>query len=206
VPQAAALGARRLRAYIKDMTIALRPCCVMLVAALLLGTAGPTRADQNDPTLDALFQGLAGAKNALEAEEFEQRIWQVWVNSGQAIVDNAMERGLTAMNNGAYATSLKYFNDVVSLAPGLAEGWNKRATVFYLLGRYPESVRDIQRTLELEPRHFGALSGLGMIYMEMGQKKAAIRAMQKALAINPHMEALRHQLNELQAEVQGKPI
>lgn len=188
------------------MTVRLRPCYALLLAALLLVATPSARADQNDPNLDALFDGLAGAKNALEAEAFEQRIWQVWVNSGQALVDNAMERGLTAMNNGAYDTSLKYFNDVVHLAPKMAEGWNKRATVYYLMGKYPESVLDIQRTLELEPRHFGALSGLGMIYMEMGQKKAAIRAMQKALAINPHMDAIRQQMNELQAEVQGKPI
>ena len=203
----AALGGGRPQAYICHMTFALRLCPAFLLSALLLAAAAaPARADQNDPNLDALFEGLASARSAEEAEAFEHRIWRVWINSGQALVDNAMERGLTAMQNGAYDTSLKYFNDVISLAPKLAEGWNKRATVYYMMGRYPESVLDIQRTLELEPRHFGALSGLGLIYMEMGQKKAAIRAMEKALAIHPHMEAIRQQLQELRTAVSGKPI
>ena len=176
---------------------------VLLTALISMSPAG---ADQNDPALDPLFDALAAAKNADEANQIEKRIWQAWTISGQALVDNAMERAVIAMHKGAHDTALKYLNDVISLAPNHAEGWNKRATVFYLMGQYPQSVVDIHRTLELEPRHFGALSGLGLIYMEMGRKKAAIRAMEKALAINPHMEALKSQLQDLKTQVSGKPI
>ncbi|PIW30805.1 MAG: hypothetical protein COW30_01380 [Rhodospirillales bacterium CG15_BIG_FIL_POST_REV_8_21_14_020_66_15] len=175
----------------------------LLAAAL---TASQALADQSDPVLDALFDALAATKSPEQAQEIEKRIWQTWAVTGKELVDSAMARGVIAMNNGAYATSLKYFNDVISLAPDHAEAWNKRATVYFLMGRYPESVLDIQRTLELEPRHFGALSGLGLIYAEMGRNKAAIRAMEKALAINPHMDTIRSQLQELKIQVSGKPI
>jgi len=175
-----------------------------LVAAAL--AVPQARADQTDPVLDSLFEALTATKNPEEAHQIETRIWQTWAVTGQELVDSAMARGVIAMNKGAYDTSLKYFNDVISLAPQHAEGWNKRATVNFLMGKYPESVLDIQRTLELEPRHFGALSGLGLIYAEMGRKKAAIRAMEKALAINPHMDAIRGQLQDLKTEVSGKPI
>lgn len=176
-----------------------------LVLAVMLGIS-PAGAGQNDPVLDALFDALTQAKGPDEAHQIETRIWQTWAVSGQELVDSAMARGVIAMNKGAFDTSLKYFNDVISLAPEHAEGWNKRATVYYLKGQYPESVLDIHRTLELEPRHFGALSGLGLIYKEMGRKKAAIRAMEKALAINPHMDAIKSQLDDLKTEVSGKPI
>ena len=175
----------------------------LLAAALAVPQA---RADQTDPVLDALFEALTATKNPEEAHQIETRIWQTWAVTGQELVDSAMARGVIAMNRGAFGTSLKYFNDVVRLAPDHAEGWNKRATVHFLMGKFSESVVDIQRTLELEPRHFGALSGLGIIYSELGQKKAAIRAMEKALTINPHMEAIRAQLRELKTKVGGKPI
>lgn len=180
----------------------------LLIAGFLAAvlTLPQARADQNDPVLDALFDALAATKSPAEAHQIETRIWQTWAVTGQELVDSAMARGVIAMNKGAYDTSLKYFNDVISLAPKHAEAWNKRATVNFLLGKYPESVLDIQRTLELEPRHFGALSGLGLIYAEMGRKKAAIRAMEKALAINPHMDAIRTQLQDLKTAVSGKPI
>jgi tetratricopeptide (TPR) repeat protein len=177
------------------------------VLAVAIAVAVPqARADEKDQVLDALFEALLAAKNAEQAGEIEKRIWQTWTVTGQALVDNAMERAVIAMNKGAHETALKYLNDVISLAPEHAEAWNKRATVYFLMDRYSESVLDIQRTLELEPRHFGALSGLGLIYAEMGRKKAAIRAMEKALAINPHMETIRSQLQDLKTQVSGKPI
>ncbi len=178
----------------------------VLVAGALWAAAPGVRADQTDPVLDALFAALTATKNPAEAAEIEKRIWQTWAVTGQELVDSAMARGVIAMNKGAFETALKYFNDVLSLAPEHAEGWNKRATVYFLLGNYPESVLDIQRTLELEPRHFGALSGLGLIYAEMGKKKAAIGAMEQALEINPHLDAIKVQLEELKTEVSGKPI
>ena len=167
---------------------------------------GAAKADQKDPVLDALFAALTATENAEEAQAIERRIWQTWTITGQELVDNAMARGVIALNKGAFETAVKYFNDVISLSPEHAEAWNKRATAYYMMGRYPDAVLDIQRTLELEPRHFGALSGLGLIYADMGRDKDAIRVMEKALAINPHMDTIRSQVEELQAKVSGKPI
>ncbi|MEK9671745.1 MAG: tetratricopeptide repeat protein [Rhodospirillaceae bacterium] len=179
---------------------------LVLIAVVAAFAAGPARADQNDPNLDQLFDRLYQTKNTAEAQAIEGQIWQIWVLSGQELVNSAMARGVIAMNRGAFDASLKYFNDVVRLSPQHAEGWNKRATVHFMMGNYPESVVDIQRTLKLEPRHFGALSGLGIIYSEMGKKKAAIRAWEKALAINPLMDTIKGQLEELKTAVDGKPI
>lgn len=177
-----------------------------LSALLILAGMLPAWADQKDPKLGPMLERLATTKSSAEAEVLESQIWQTWVFRGEELVDSAMARGVIAMNRGAYGASLKYFNDVVRLAPDHAEGWNKRATVHFLMGNFSESVVDIQRTLELEPRHFGALSGLGIIYMEMGRKKAAIRAMEQALTINPHMDAIKAQLRELKTSVGGEPI
>jgi tetratricopeptide (TPR) repeat protein len=173
---------------------------------LFVFALGPVLADQKDPRLDAWFNRLAKTTDAAEAEQIIDKIWHTWITNGEELVDSAMSRGLIAMNQGAYETSLKHFTDVISLAPGHAEGWNKRATVHFLMGNYSESVADIHRTLELEPRHFGALSGLGMIYHELGKDKAAIRVMEKALKINPHLETLQENLRELKTKVEGKPI
>ncbi len=179
---------------------------VLAAAIAMPAQSGPARADQNDPRLDDLFEQLSRSANVQEARAIEAQIWQFWVVSGEELVDSAMARGVIAMNRGAFEASLKYFNDVVSLAPEHAEGWNKRATAHFLMGNFPQSVVDIHKVLELEPRHFGALSGLGLIYMEMGRKEAAIRAMEQALAIHPHMEGIKTQLRDLKAAVDGKPI
>jgi tetratricopeptide (TPR) repeat protein len=90
--------------------------------------------------------------------------------------------------------------------PSFAEGWNKRATVYYLMGDFKASVGDIEHTLELEPRHFGALSGLGLIYMNMGKDQAALRAFRKTLEINPHLPAIRERADELAKKLKGEPI
>jgi tetratricopeptide (TPR) repeat protein len=94
----------------------------------------------------------------------------------------------------------------VRLDPNFAEGWNKRATVYYMMGDFDASVADIQKTLTLEPRHFGALSGLGLIYDALDKPAAAVKVWQKALEINPHMQSIRHRIEEIQAEEKGKGI
>ena len=91
----------------------------------------------------------------------------------------------------------------MALEPDFAEAWNKRATVHYLMGDYVASVHDIQQTLALERRHFGALSGLGMIYEAIGRPSAALRSFEAALAINPHLDATRQRIEELRRELEG---
>ena len=105
------------------------------------------------------------------------------------------------MNKGDLDSAIAEFDALVSVAPNFAEGWNKRATALYLAGRYTESVRDIQRTLALEPRHFGALSGLGTIYLIIANDRGALDAFEAVLALNPHLEGVRRQVESLRNDL-----
>ncbi len=181
---------------------------LFLFALLLVGPALPASglADQNNDALDDLFGRLKVSTNALEAAAIEGLIWKVWIHRGVAEVDQNMTLGIVAMGEGDFEGSLSYFDRVVRGDPGFAEGWNKRATVYYLMGKFDASVQDIRKTLALEPRHFGALSGLGLIYDALGKQAAAVKVWEKALEINPHMAGLRHRIEEIRAETKGNPI
>jgi tetratricopeptide (TPR) repeat protein len=109
------------------------------------------------------------------------------------------------MAEGRYPVALDRFDRLVEQVPDFAEGWNKRATVYYLMGNYPASVLDIRRTLELEPRHFGALSGLGLIYDALDDPAAALRSFEAAVAIDPHLETAQERIKELRRQVGGRP-
>lgn len=183
-----------------------------LLAALLLIASGlgpvapaPARADQTDARLDALFQRLKATTEEAEADGIEARIWQIWVRAGEGESARLMREGILAMSRRAYPEALARFDALVEHAPTFAEAWNKRATVHYLVGDYTASVADIVRTLELEPRHFGALSGLGLIYLELDEPAAALRSFEAALAINPHLEGARQQVEELRRSLSGRP-
>jgi len=102
--------------------------------------------------------------------------------------------------------ALDKFNEVIQLAPDLAEGWNKRATIFYLMKKFDRSVKDIAQTLKLEPRHFGALSGLGLINQVIGQTNAAIKAFEQALDINPHLSSLKDKVTKMKKIKFGRKI
>ena len=108
------------------------------------------------------------------------------------------------MNDGQLETALNFFDEVIRLAPGFAEGWNKRATVFYLMKNLDRSVNDIAQTLRLEPRHFGALSGLGLINQALGHTKAAIRAYERALKINPHLFRIKERVRFMKRLLKGR--
>jgi tetratricopeptide (TPR) repeat protein len=176
---------------------------VMVIAALALPYPAP--AAQDDPRLDALFDRLRATANAAEAGVLEGVIWRIWLQSGDSAVDRLMSEGVAAMNAQAFDDALTKFDAIVAAAPQFAEGWNKRATLHYLMGDYAASVGDIRRTLELEPRHFGALSGLGLIYDALGEDAAALRTFEAALAINPHMPGIRLRTEELRKRVGGRP-
>ena len=184
-----------------------RAVAAATILALLL-IAGPAElaiADQDDPRLDGLFERLQTTPNPAEAHAVEQRIWLVWLETDDAGLNRLMEQGIVAMRDRRYAAALQAFDRMVEQAPQFAEGWNKRATVHFLMGNWQASVRDIQRTLALEPRHFGALFGLGMIYDALGQPEAALRSFEATLALNPHSESTRRSIEELRAQLRGSP-
>lgn len=149
--------------------------------------APPVRADQNDPQLDRLFQQLHDAPNEVDARPIERNIWVIWTHHDDTAVNGLMKSGLGQLEQQDYASALETFGSLVELAPEFAEAWNKRATVNWLLGNYEESLADIDRTLALEPRHFGALSGRGLVYIGMEKWDLALKAFQDALEVYPQM-------------------
>jgi tetratricopeptide (TPR) repeat protein len=176
-----------------------------LCSVFALGFMTPAFADQTDRRLDGLFERLRATASAAEAEAAQQQIWQIWIESDDMSADRLMRDGIQAMITRQHALALKHFDRLVEHAPGFAEGWNKRATVYYLMENYEASVLDIERTLELEPRHFGALSGLGMIYDAIGEPAAALRSFEAAVAINPHLDGARQRIEALRRELAGSP-
>lgn len=171
------------------------------IALVLLSTLLPLQsgsADQNDPRLDELFARLQTVEDESMAAELTRDIWRLWRSSDNALVEEAMERGTRALAANRLVRAERWFDQVVEMSPDFAEGWNQRATVRYLRGRLAESAADIRRTLLLEPRHFGALAGLGLVYMELEREAAALDAFRRALAVNPHLSGARENLELLE--------
>jgi tetratricopeptide (TPR) repeat protein len=191
-----------------------------LAVVALTGPAALALADETPPSvgadkepaksrteqLDTLFGTLKAASSKEAAKAAENSIWRLWLESGSDTIDVLMTWAMKAMEAKDYATALDFLDRVVIMKPDFAEGWNKRATVYFLMDDYSKSIADIGKTLALEPRHFGALSGLGMIMRELGEDKRAIEAYQKALAVDPNLEGVQKALDELQAKAAGKQI
>ena len=144
-------------------------------------------ADQNDPRLELLFKNLKTSLSAQKASFIEINIWEIWMEHRNPKAQNSMILGIEAMKNLQFEKALGHFNLLTEIEPNFAEGWNKRATVFYLMGRFRESEEDVLRTLKLEPRHFGALSGQGLIRMSLEDWSGAISALEAGLRLHPHM-------------------
>ena len=155
--------------------------------------------------LDGLFEKLKGAESEADARRVEAAIWQVWFHTNNGDVAQVMSRVQFAIRAGMYELALGELDKVVQIAPNYAEGWNRRATVLFLLKRDLESVRDIQRVLALEPRHFGALSGLGLIHMRAGNWKSALESFRKAIEIHPFLKE-RALIQALEQKVEGQPL
>ena len=174
-----------------------------MLALFFVVFASPAMADQNDPQLVPLFERLKAAPDVEAAHEVELYIRHIWSKANTAGGGVLFRQGVQYMNEGDHEKALVNFNALVEIEPEFAEGWNKRATLRYLMGNYDGSVADIQRTLTLEERHFGALSGLGFIYDALDQKEAAVKAFRAALDIHPNMEAIRRRAEELIEETEG---
>ena len=159
----------------------------LLSLFLLLLLSVSADADQNDVRLVELFRSLKTTENVSRASVFESKIWHIWMEHYDPEVESAMFQGVEAMKLQQFEQAFGHFSLLIKLAPDYAEGWNKRATVLYLMGRFKESEADVMRTLELEPRHFGALSGQGLIKIALQDWTGAIYFLESALKINPHM-------------------
>jgi tetratricopeptide (TPR) repeat protein len=179
---------------------------LLAVFSVFLLWSSPTAARQDDPRLEELFSELSETENYEKGKMIERSIWTIWLTSGSDTIDFLMVQGMNYMSQGALAKSLTLFTSIIKIDPEFSEAWNKRATVLYLMGEFEASVEDIGRTLELEPRHFGALSGLGQIYDRQEIDAGAISAFEKAVALNPHMPGVVERMKQLQKERDDKKI
>ena len=156
--------------------------------------------------LDDLFDRLAKAQDDREAKGVSGAIERVWMHSGSDTADLLMGRAMQALQRKDYALSQELLNAVVEIEPDWAEAWNKRATVRYLADDAMGSMQDIARVIKLEPRHFGALSGMGFILQRSGFDKGALEAFRKALEISPQQEEIRRLVEKLTLSVEGQGI
>ena len=150
--------------------------------------------------LDRLFARLGKATNKEEAQTVEQAIWKLWMTSDSPTAEILLAQAVKASAAGDNETALKILDGLIDVHPEFMEAWNRRATVYFLTGRYAESLADIDQVLAREPRHFGALSGLGMIKRKLGDLAAARTAFGDALAINPNMDGVKRALEEIDRE------
>lgn len=192
-----------------------------LVVALFLIVAGPALAAESEllteepaepaavdtkaARLDDLFASLQAAPTAAEGKAVERRIWIEWLSSGDPEIDKLMRAAMIAMEIRAFGSAIRVLDRIVTEKPEFAEGWNKRATLYYYVNEYDRSLADIERTLALEPRHFGALAGLGMIMQDTGNIRGAIAAFERAVAVNPALTNLKQAIDQLNARI-GRDI
>jgi tetratricopeptide (TPR) repeat protein len=156
--------------------------------------------------LDKLFDELAVSPDETHSARFEAEILKRLHSSGSATTDLLLSWAVEAMNKERYTDALDILDQVILLDPDFAEGWNKRATVHFLMKDYGKSIADIQHTLALEPRHFGALSGLGMILRDIGEDHRAVEVFRRTLSVHPQLKNTREALESLEAKINGEPI
>lgn len=164
-----------------------------------------TFADQTDPALPGLFTSLESADSAATARQLESSIWEKWLEAPNADADRLLRKTTSALSENDLREALLVSTELVEQYPEYAEGWNKRATIYYLMGNFDESVADIKMTLSLEPRHFGAISGLGLIFRYRGELKPALAAFEQVLKISPQSYQAQRGVEELRNSI-GREI
>jgi tetratricopeptide (TPR) repeat protein len=170
--------------------------------ALLLG---PGAAFAQSQSIDEMLTELA--KPDLENWQLiQERVLDAWSKSGSDTADLLLERGREAMEAKNYLAALEHLTALTDHAPDFAEGWNARATVYFHLDRYGQSIADVAKVLSLNPKHFGALSGLGIMLRELGQEKDALAAFRAAQEINPHWDSVNQAVEDLSKSIDGKTL
>lgn len=127
----------------------------------------------------------------------EQALWQIWHRSGDEAVDALLQEGIVAMQRGTYQVAVDLFTRVIEMAPKFAEGYNKRATTYYLMEMYEEAIADCERTVALNPHHFGALSGAGLCYLGQRNLTKALDYFERAVAVNPNMPQIQQYVEDI---------
>ena len=164
----------------------------------------PACADQNDPQLDDLFIALQASPSETQAANIELEIWTRWGDHPyDPFANRQMKKGIELMNSGALGAAEDVFSRIINSHPDFAEAWNKRATVRFFRGNDTGSASDILQVIKLEPRHFGALSGLGMIRVRAGDFEGALQAYKAAQRMNPHLRQIKAIIDQLGKKLKG---
>jgi tetratricopeptide (TPR) repeat protein len=156
--------------------------------------------------IDFLFEALKAAPDEDIAKQVESRIWAIWLASGSDTTDLLMNRVKAAIEAKDNALAIQLLDSIIEIKPDYIEAWNRRATLFFSMKDYGRAMTDIREVLNREPRHFGALAGLGMILEELGDDKQALEAFRKALAVNPRMKKIPDMVKTLTEKVEGRDI
>jgi tetratricopeptide (TPR) repeat protein len=206
----------------------MRPKPSILIAAVLLGIGLASPAGAQNPSgpplaeppahvpkpqqgdrarnLEFLLGALKVAPDETTAKAIEDRIWALWQASESDTVDLLMTRVKQASDAGNYELALRLLDAIIEIRPEFVEAWNRRATIFFLKKDFSDSLSDIEHVLAKEPRHFGALAGLGTILEEVGDDKHALEAYRKALAVHPHLKGVEEHVKSLADKVEGRDI
>jgi tetratricopeptide (TPR) repeat protein len=187
---------------------------LLLVVFVIASVAMASGKDQQAPVvstaaserLDTLFARLKKERHPGQAERLSKKIWANWARSGSASIDLLSGWAREAIANDKFSVALDLLDQVTTLHPDFAEGWNQRATLHFMMKNYGKSMRDIERVLVLEPRHYGALSGLGLIFQELDDKKQALAAWYKVLALYPAMQSAQKAVIKLEEDISAKGI
>ncbi len=163
---------------------------------------------RGEPTysIDTLFDALKVAPDDSSSKAIKERIWALWMMSDSDTCNLLMNRVKSAADGKDYDLAIKLLDAIITIKPDFVEAWNQRATVFYLKNDYGRAIADLSQVLAREPRHFGALSGLGLILQDIGDDKDALEAYRKALAIDPHLEHIPDVVKTLSEKVEGRDI
>lgn len=147
--------------------------------------------------VEPLVEALKNDADTFVRQGAEQALWQIWHRSGDEAVDALLQEGIEAMQRGNYQAAVDIFTCVIEVAPSFAEGYNKRATTYYLMRRYEESIADCERTIDLNPHHFGALSGAGLCYLGQRNLTKALEFFERAVVVNPNMLQIQQYIEEI---------
>lgn len=177
----------------------LRSAAAALLFALGVALATPVSADQHAAELPALLGSLTTAPTAAAARVIEQKIWALWFEAPAPEADTLFKAGRTAGEQGDIPQALAAYDQLVQKFPDFAEAWNQRAIVKFMMGDLDGALEDVAHALELEPRHFGALSGRGQCYLHMQRMGDALEALEAAQAINPWADSVNKQVEMLRA-------
>lgn len=161
---------------------------------------------ERNRNIDFLFGALKAAPDDASAKAVEDRIWAVWSGAGNETTNLLMSRAKKAADEQAYDLAVRLLSSVIEIKPDFTEAWNRRATVYFLQKDYTNSMADIGKVLSREPRHFGALSGLGLIMQEVGDEKHALEAYRKALDVYPRLKGMEEKVKTLAEKVDGRNL